>query len=183
MSAGPSLCLGTSIPNDLFLKSKIGRRLRKNSDLAQDICSTNNKNRLVAVCSQGQRTEPPLLPVWDHSCRRAPRPGLGGHTRDILGHSHRWEAQDSPNGARHQWGDKGARQPRCWQDPMCSPRNNSLFHCTVSGSQGQRQRQPELTLRVPRPFRKILIILDRNVSFFPALERPFGISFALFLMT
>lgn len=52
-----------------------------------------------------------------------------------------------------------------------------------SGGQGQRQRQPELTLPVPRPFRKILIILDRNVSSFLALNGPFGVSCALFSMT
>ena len=51
--------------------------IEKNSDLAPDSCSTNNKNSLVADRSQGQGTEPPLLPAGTAAAGEAPSPDLG----------------------------------------------------------------------------------------------------------
>lgn len=54
------LCLGTSMPNDLFLKKQNRALIEKEFRFSPGQL-LNSKNRLVADRSQGQRTEPPLL--------------------------------------------------------------------------------------------------------------------------
>lgn len=144
MSAGPNLCLGTSMPNDLFLKSKIGHRLRKNSDLAQDSCSTARidwwpiavrvKEQSLLCCCLGLRLyERPHCPTlgavlvtwWDIHTDMRPRtfptlPAISGET-------------------------KGPGSPDVGRVPFAAP-GTILPFTAWSGSQGQKQHQPELTL-------------------------------------
>lgn len=63
---------------------------------------------------------------------------------------------------------KAPGSPDVGRVPFAAPGTIPPF-TAPPGSQGQRQRKPDLTLRVPRPFRKIFRILDRDVSSLLAL--------------
>ena len=75
---------------------------------------------------------------------------------------------------------KGPGSPDAGRAPSAAPGTIPSFTAR-SGGQGQRQCRPELTLQVPRPFRKIFILLDGNVSFFPCSKQTIQNILSLFL--
>lgn len=75
---------------------------------------------------------------------------------------------------------KGPGSPDAGRAPSAAPGTIPSFTAR-SGGQGQRQCRPGLTLQVPRPFRKIFILLARNVSFFPCFKQTIQNILSLFL--
>lgn len=105
----------------------------------------------MADRSQGQGTEPPLLPAGTAAAGEAPGPDLRAGLVTRGGRSHRREAGDSPDAGRRQQGDTAAQMlaGSCLQ-----PQEQFLLSWPRQAAKVRGNASQGLP-SVPRPLRKI----------------------------